>query len=156
MSFFSKIKAIFNSVVSWFAVLLSRNDSLVKVAAPVAITVLNMIKEANSSGVTNLMGRIAEMVGAKWGLPVAQSVDLWLKDNIDKIIVGIGIANQAASTQDVNQKLLLISRYISSLDIDAKSVKISQIAAMLTKDLDDSHLSLVEIVSIITALYKSA
>jgi hypothetical protein len=135
---------------------LSKNDSLVKVAAPVAISVLNVIKEANASGATNLVGRICTMVGAKWGVPVAQAVDTWIKLNIDKVITGVGIANQAASTQDNNQKLLLVSRYIASLDIDVKSVKISQIAAMLAKDLDDSHLSLVEIVSIITALYKTA
>lgn len=156
MSLFSKIKAIFNSVVCWFATLLSKNDSLVKVAAPVAISVLNVIKEANASGATNLIGRICTMVGSKWGVPVAQAVDTWIKLNIDKVITGIGIANQAASTQDNNQKLLLVSRYIASLDIDVKSVKISQIAAMLAKDLDDSHLSLVEIVSVITALYKTA
>jgi hypothetical protein len=155
MSFFNKIKSLFNKVVAWFSSMLVKNDSLVKIAAPVAIRVLNIIKNANAEGVTNVIGVIITSVGAKWGTSVAAAVSAWISTHIDKIISGVGMAETAAADADVNTKLRLVSQYISTLDVDVKGVRISQIAAMLARDLDDNHLSVVEIVSIITAIYKT-
>lgn len=155
MSIFSKIKALFNKVVSWFSGMLAKNDSLVKTAAPIAVKVLNIIKNANAEGCIDVIGFILSSVGAKWGNSAASVVSKWIDSNIDKIITGCGIAEKAAQSDNVNVKLKLISEYLSTLDIDAKGVKISEIAALLAKSLDDSKLSVVEIVAIVTAIYKT-
>lgn len=155
MSIIEKIKSLSNKVANWFTNLLAKNDSMVKVSAPIAVHVLNLIKNANASGVTDVLGLIVQSVGVKWGNSAASLVKKWISENIDKIISGVGIADAAAQSPDVNVKIKLVSQYIASLNVDIKGVKISELASMLAKDLDDSKLSIVEIVAIVTAIYKT-
>ena len=155
MTFLQKVKALFSKVVTWFSNLLTKNDAMVKKFAPIAIDVLNGIKTANSCGAGDALTLILTGIGAKWGAPVMKLVDTWIKDNIDKVIAGVGIAGTAAETSSVSDKIRLVSDYIATLDIDTKGVKISNIAAMLAKDLADSKLSIVEIIAIVTAIYKT-
>ena len=156
MSFIKKLKALSDKVAGWFVGLLAKNDTMVKEAAPDAVDVLNAIKVANNAGGTDALGFVLNMVGLKWGPAVTNTVSAWLGKNIDKVITGVGIAGSAAETQNVSQKIVLICNYLQTLDIDAKGVKISHIAALLAKDLDDSKLSIVEIIGIVTAIYRTA
>lgn len=155
MTFFQKVNALFSKVVTWFSNLLTRNDAMVKRFAPIAIDVLNGIKTANSCGAADALGLILSGIGAKWGTPVMTLVEQWITDNIDKVISAVGIAGSAAQARSVSDKIRLVSDYISTLSIDVKGVRISEVAAMLAKDLADSHLSLVEIIAIVTAIYKT-
>ena len=91
-----------------------------------------------------------------WGSSIAGLVRTWITNNIDKVISGLNIADQAANATTIAAKIELISNYIATLDLDNKSVKITEIASLLAKDLSDGQLSLAEIAVIVTTIYKSS
>jgi len=155
MSLLSKIKAFFNKAVKWFNNLITENDTLTKKYVPVAIDVCNEIKEFNSSTKADALETITSVVSGKWGSVIASLVRSWITNNIDKVITGLNVAENVAEATTVSEKIVLVSNYVQTLDLDNKSTKITTIAAMLSHDLDDSKLSLAEIAAIVTAIYKT-
>jgi len=155
MSFWKKITSLFDKVVSWFSNLLTMNDEIVKKYAPIAIDVCNVIKKFNASSQADAVETIVSVIATKWGSTIAVLVRNWITNNIDKVISGLNIADESANATTVSEKIVLISNYISTLELDNKSVTLTEIASLLAKDFSDGKLSLAEIAVIVTTVYKA-
>lgn len=155
MNVLKSIKSWFSSINRWFVNLMSVNDSFVRTCAPAAIEAINIIKRANDDGVINFMGSVASVLGVKWGSPVAQKVSAWLTNNVDYMLHALDITQQAAGCSTIDEKLLVVSRAISTDFPEIREQFCTSFAADLARYLADGHLSFAEAIALITGVYKA-
>lgn len=156
MSIFKKIKMLFSKLTNWFAKFLSKNDEIVKMAAPLGVNICNFIKEYNGNDIVTALKDFILSTGniyMKTSVGIAEKL---LSDaNMDKVIATLNIADKAASASNVADKLTIILNYVKSLESTQKSVAWTTLAAMITSDLSDGKLSWEEIFSIVHAVYQT-
>lgn len=154
--FWNKVNALFSKAATWFKNLISSNDSFVQNVAPVAIDVVNWIKNFNNSKESDALVSLASLISNKYGAVVANSVKSWITNHIDEVLAGLNITLKAAQTASITEKVQKICEYVSSLDLDKfkKGECLTTLAANIANALSDSKLSFAEIVSIIEYIYK--
>ncbi len=151
-----KIKMLFSVLTTWFAKVLKENDTIVKIIAPFGVNVCNFIKEYNGNAlVQELVAWASDMTGPI-GKVAGGFIKTFLTDEMmDKIIAALNIANVAASTDNVADKLTLILNYVKTLENDKKAIAWTTISATITAALSDGKLTWQELYSIVKGIYDT-
>jgi len=151
-----KLKMIFSSITTWFAKVLKENDNIVKVVAPFAINVCNYIKEYNGNELVKDLEAWATISGGVVGKVAVGFINSFLTDAMmDKIIIALNIADNAAKTDNVSDKLVLILNYVKTLETNEKALAWTTISAQIASNLSDGKLSWQELFSIVRAIYDT-
>lgn len=153
---FLKIKMLSSALTTWFAKVLKENDYIVKVVAPFGVNVCNFIKEYNGSLPVTELETWAATLGGPWAKVAVGFIQSFLTDaTMDKIIIALNIADNAASTDNVADKLTLILNYVKTLENDKKAVAWTTISAMITEALSDGNVTWQELYSIVKGIYET-
>lgn len=156
MSIFKKIKMLFSKLTNWFAKMLSKNDEIVKKLAPFGVNICNFIKEYNGNDLVTALKEFILSTGNVYLKSAVGIADMLLTDeNMDKVITALNIADKAASTTNVADKLTIILDYIKSLETGKKAIAWTTLSAMITSDLSDGKLSWQELYSIVKGIYQT-
>ena len=156
MSIFKKIKMLFNKLTNWFAKMLTENDEIVKMIAPFAVNICNFVKEYNGNELVTALKELILSTGNVYLKSAVGVADILLTDeNMDKIITALNIADKAASTTNVADKLTIILDYIKSLETNKKAIAWTTLSAMIASDLSDGKLSWQELYSIVKGVYQT-
>lgn len=151
-----KIKMLFSVLTTWFAKVLKENDNIVKVIAPFGVNVCNFIKEYNGSFLVSELETWAATLGGPWAKVAVGFINSFLTDNtMDKIIIALNIADSAASTDNVADKLTMILNYVKTLENDKKAIAWTTISAIITASLSDGKLTWQELYSIVKGIYDT-
>ena len=147
---------LFSSLATWFAKVLKENDEIVKVVAPVAVNICNFIKTYNGNNIVIAMEEWAADLGGAWGKVAVGFVQTFLTDaTMDKVIIALNIADSAAQTENVADKLTLVLNYVKTLEDSEKAVAWTTISASITSALSDGKLSWQELYSIVKGIYAT-
>lgn len=153
---FLKIKMLFSVLTTWFAKVLKENDELVKTIAPIGVNICNFIKEYNGSNLVVAIEEWAAALGGTYGKAAVVFVQTFLTDaTMDKIIIALNIADSAAQTENVADKLTLVLNYVKTLEDSEKAVAWTTISASITSALSDGKLSWQELYSIVKGIYAT-
>lgn len=153
---FLKIKMLFSILTTWFAKVLKENDEIVKVIAPIGVNICNFIKEYNGSNLVVSIEEWAAALGGTYGKVIVGFVQTFLTDaTMDKIIIALNIAENAASTENVADKLTLILNYVKTLEDSNKAIAWTTISAQITSSLSDGKLTWQELYSIVKGIYDT-
>lgn len=151
-----KIKSLFSVLTTWFAKVLKENDNIVKVIAPFGVNVCNFIKEYNGSSLVSELETWAATLGGPWAKVAVGFINSFLTDKtMDKIIIALNIADSAASTDNVADKLTMILNYVKTLENDKKAIAWTTISAIITASLSDGKLTWQELYSIVKGIYDT-
>lgn len=151
-----KIKSLFSVLTTWFAKVLKENDNIVKVIAPFGVNVCNFIKEYNGSFLVSELETWAATLGGPWAKVAVGFINSFLTDKtMDKIIIALNIADSAASTDNVADKLTMILNYVKTLENDKKAIAWTTISAIITASLSDGKLTWQELYSIVKGIYDT-
>jgi hypothetical protein len=154
--FFDKIKALFNKLTNWFAGVLQENDEFVKVYAPLAVNILNFIKEYNGSAIVSALKSWVVTLGGTYAKIGVELVDtIFTDDNMNRAIAALNISYDAASTPNVSEKLKFILDYVRQLETDERAIAWTELSAMIAASLTDGKLSWQEVYSIVKAIYDT-
>ena len=151
-----KLKMLFSTLTTWFASVIKENDEIVKIVAPVGVNICNFIKEYNGSTLVIAMEEWATALGGTYGKVAVGFVQTFLTDaTMDKIIIALNIADSAASTENVADKLTLILNYVKTLEDNKKAIAWTTISAQITSSLSDGKLTWQELYSIVKGIYAT-
>ena len=147
---------LFNKLSTWFTKVLKENDEIVKVVAPVAVNICNFIKEYNGNNMVLALEEWAAALGGTWGKVAVGFVQTFLTDaTMDKVITALNIADSAAATENVADKLTLILNYVKTLEDNKKAIAWTTISAQITSSLSDGKLTWQELYSIVKGIYDT-
>ena len=147
---------LFSTLATWFANVLKENDEIVKVVAPVAVNICNFIKEYNGSSIVIAMEEWAAALGGTWGKVAVGFVQTFLTDaTMDKVIIALNIADNAAQTENIADKLTLVLNYVKTLEDSEKAIAWTTISASITSALSDGKLTWQELYSIVKGIYDT-
>ena len=147
---------LFNKLSTWFTKVLKENDEIVKVVAPVAVNICNFIKEYNGNNMVLALEEWAAELGGTWGKVAVGFVQTFLTDaTMDKVIIALNIADNAAQTENIADKLTLVLNYVKTLEDSEKAVAWTTISASITSALSDGKLSWQELYSIVKGIYAT-
>ena len=154
--FILKLNMLFNKLSTWFTKVLKENDEIVKVVAPVAVNICNFIKEYNGNNMVLALEEWATALGGTWGKVAVGFVQTFLTDaTMDKVIIALNIADSAAATENVADKLTLILNYVKTLEDNKKAIAWTTISAQITSSLSDGKLTWQELYSIVKGIYDT-
>lgn len=153
--FWLKIKSLFNKAAMWFSNLVDQNDAVVKRVIPVAISIVNGIKEFSKSDAAEFASVLLSITNSQLGVSY-EKLRKVVDANADKVLTGFNIAIKAAETKDLNAKVKVICDYIASLDGKfEKGQLLTTMAAMISADLSDGKLSFAELTALVQYVYKN-
>ena len=154
--FILKLNLLFNKLSTWFAKVLKENDEIVKVVAPVAVNICNFIKEYNGNNMVLALEEWAAALGGTWGKVAVGFVQTFLTDaTMDKVIIALNIADNAAQTENIADKLTLVLNYVKTLEDSEKAIAWTTISASITSALSDGKLTWQELYSIVKGIYDT-
>ena len=147
---------LFNKLSTWFTKVLKENDEIVKVVAPVAVNICNFIKEYNGNNMVLALEEWAAALGGTWGKVAVGFVQTFLTDaTMDKVIIALNIADNAAQTENIADKLTLVLNYVKTLEDSEKAIAWTTISASITSALSDGKLNWQELYSIVKGIYDT-
>ena len=147
---------LFSTLTTWFAKVLKENDEIVKVVAPVAVNICNFIKEYNGNNMVLALEEWAAALGGTWGKVAVGFVQTFLTDaTMDKVIIALNIADNAAQTENIADKLTLVLNYVKTLEDSEKAIAWTTISASITSSLSDGKLTWQELYSIVKGIYDT-
>ena len=147
---------LFNKLSTWFTKVLKENDEIVKVVAPVAVNICNFIKEYNGNNMVLALEEWAAELGGTWGKVAVGFVQTFLTDaTMDKVIIALNIADNAAQTENIADKLTLVLNYVKTLEDSEKAIAWTTISASITSSLSDGKLTWQELYSIVKGIYDT-
>ena len=155
MNFFKKVKTVLGAIVSWFTRIVAANDKLVNEYGPIAIEVMNVIKNSDIDKQLDLFSQISKQISFEWGEKNGRKVAQWLRQNIDKMLIAANLSVEISKGRNISEKLRLLARGLNDMEADPRAANLTYLASKLADALSDGHLSIAEIMSIITAIYKS-
>ena len=154
--FILKIRMLFSTLTTWFAKVLKENDEIVKVVAPVAVNICNFIKEYNGNNMVLALEEWAAELGGTWGKVAVGFVQTFLTDaTMDKVIIALNIADNAAQTENIADKLTLVLNYVKTLEDSEKAIAWTTISASITSALSNGKLTWQELYSIVKGIYDT-
>ena len=154
--FILKLNMLFNKLSTWFTKVLKENDEIVKVVAPVAVNICNFIKEYNGNNMVLALEEWAAALGGTWGKVAVGFVQTFLTDaTMDKVIIALNIADNAAQTETIADKLTLVLNYVKTLEDSEKAIAWTTISASITSSLSDGKLTWQELYSIVKGIYDT-
>ena len=147
---------LFSTLTTWFAKVLKENDEIVKVIAPIGVNICNFIKEYNGNNMVVAMEEWAASLGGTWGKVAVGFVQTFLTDaTMDKVIIALNIADNAAQTENIADKLTLVLNYVKTLEDSEKAIAWTTISASITSSLSDGKLTWQELYSIVKGIYDT-
>ena len=96
MKFFESIKALWKKIVDWVKGATSKVDDFLVKYAPVAVNIVNWIKEFNESSAADIVESVLQKVDKKYGAKYVAVVRKWMEDNLPRIIDALGIVSEVA------------------------------------------------------------
>lgn len=155
MSFIEKIKELWAKIIAWVKGVGSVVDDFIVKYAPIAVTVVNVIKEFNESETMDLIESILNAVGSKYGVKYMPLVREWLEKYLPVVIDSLNLANGVASGATISEKIAAAREGIAKLPIEIKSTTWTSIATMLANSLSDNKLSMSEALAIVAYVYEN-
>jgi hypothetical protein len=155
MKFVEKIKEIWAKIVAWVKGVTSVADDFILKYAPIAVTVVNVIKEFNESDTMDLIERILNTVGSKYGAKYIPLVREWLEKNLPIVIDSLNLASGVAAGATIAEKIAAAREGIANLPIEIKATTWTSVASMLANSLADNKLSISEALAIVAYVYEN-
>lgn len=156
MKLVEKIKELWSKVVAWVKGASSKVDDFIVKYAPIAITVVNGIKNFNGSATADVVEMILANVTDKYGKAYVPMVRKWLTDNLPKIIDALSLANEVAESATLAEKILAAQKAIALLPENLNATTWTTLSTLLANSLaDDGKLSLSEAFAIIGYVYEN-
>lgn len=153
--FWLKIKSLFNKAAMWFSNLVDQNDALVKRVIPIAVKIVNEVKEFSKSDSAEFVSVLFSIANSHLGVSY-EKLRKVVDANADKVLTGFNIAIKAADAKDLNTKIKVICDYVATLDGKfEKGQLLTTLAAMISADLSDGKLSFAELTSLVQYVYKN-
>ena len=155
MKFIEKIKELWAKIVAWVKGATSVADDFILKYAPIAVTVVNVIKEFNESETADLVERILTAVGSKYGAKYIPMVREWLEKNLPIVIDSLNLASGVAAGATLAEKIAAAREGIAKLPIEIKATTWTSVASMLANALSDNKLSISEALAIVAYVYEN-
>jgi hypothetical protein len=155
MKFVEKIKEIWAKIVAWVKGVTSVADDFILKYAPIAVTVVNVIKEFNESDTMDLIEKILNTVGSKYGAKYIPIVREWLEKNLPIVIDSLNLASGVAAGATLAEKIAAAREGIAKLPIEIKATTWTSVASMLANSLSDNKLSISEALAIVAYVYEN-
>ena len=155
MKFVEKIKEIWAKIVAWVKGVTSVADDFILKYAPIAVTVVNVIKEFNESDTMDLIEKILNIVGSKYGAKYIPLVREWLEKNLPIVIDSLNLASGVAAGATLAEKIAAAREGIANLPIEIKATTWTSVASMLANSLADNKLSISEALAIVAYVYEN-
>jgi hypothetical protein len=155
MSIFEKVKNLWNKIVAWVKGATSVADDFITKYAPIAVSVINWIKDFNASSAADIIETILANVGNKYGKVYVPIVRKWLEENLPKIIDALNLANEVAEAKTASEKLLVAKDFISKLPEGLNATTWANLSALLANALADEKLSISEALAVIGYVYEN-
>lgn len=157
MKFIEKIKELWAKIVAWLKGASSKVDDFITKYAPIAVTVVNSIKEFNGSAAADIVEKILSDVKDKYGNAIVPQVRKWLEENLSKIIDALNLASEVAASATLAEKIIAAQKAIALLPEDLSSTTWATVATLLANSLaDDGKLSISEALAIIGYVYENS
>ena len=155
-SFIEKIKQLWAKIVTWIKGATSKVDDFIIKYAPIAVTVVNAIKEFNSSAAADIIEYVLAIVDKKYGGKYVGVVRKWLEENLPKIIDALNLASKVASGATLSEKIIAAQEAIKLLPENLNATIWANLSALLANSLaDDGKLSISEALAIIGYVYEN-
>ena len=159
-SFWQRLKEAGNKLLSWVKGLFVKNDAFAKKYAPIAINVVNWIKNFNESEGADMVEVILTKLTGKYGKAAGvflPAVRTWLKKDLPMILDSLNLVNAVANADGVQAKAIVARDALNSMtDLDAKAEKWVKITRDLANYLaNDGRLSFNEAMAIIITVYET-
>ena len=155
MKFIEKIKELWAKIVAWVKGASNAVDNFILKYAPIAVTVVNVIKEFNESSTMDLVEEILNTVGSKYGAKYIPLVRTWLEKNLPIVIDSLNLAGNVAAGATISEKIAAAREGIAKLPVEIKASIWTSIATMLADSLADNKLSISEAFAIIAYVYEN-
>lgn len=155
MKLIEKIKELWAKIVAWVKGVSDVVDDFIIKYAPIAVTVVNVIKEFNESETMDLIEKILNTVGSKYGAKYIPLVREWLEKNLPIVIDSLNLASGVASGATISEKIEAAREGIAKLPIEIKATTWTAVATMLANSLSDDKLSMSEAIAIVAYVYEN-
>lgn len=155
MKFIEKIKELWAKIVAWVKGASNAVDNFILKYAPIAVTVVNVIKEFNESSTMDLVEEILNTVGSKYGAKYIPLVRAWLEKNLPIVIDSLNLAGNVAAGATISEKIAAAREGIAKIPVEIKASIWTSIATMLADSLADNKLSISEAFAIIAYVYEN-
>ena len=156
MKFIEKIKELWAKIVAWVKGASSKVDDFIVKYAPIAVTVVNGIKDFNGSATADVVEMILSNVKDKYGNAIVPMVRKWLEVSLPKIIDALNLANEVAESATLAEKILAAQKAIALLPESLNATTWTTLSTLLANSLaDDGKLSLSEAFAIICYVYEN-
>lgn len=155
MKLIEKIKELWAKIVAWVKGVSNVVDDFIIKYAPIAVTVVNVIKEFNESGTMDLIETILNTVGSKYGAKYIPLVREWLEKNLPIVIDSLNLASGVAAGATISEKIEAAREGIAKLPIEIKVTTWTAVATMLANSLSDNKLSMSEAIAIVAYVYEN-
>ena len=155
MSFIEKIKQLWSKIVTWVRGTSAKVDDFIIKYAPIAVTVINAIKDFNDSMAGDIVEAVLTSVNEKYGKKYVPLVRKWLQNNLPKIIDALNLANKVAEGATLSEKILAAQEAIKLLPEGLAATTWANLSAILANALADEKLSISEALAIIGYIYEN-
>ena len=155
-NFIEKIKELWAKIVAWVKGVSSKVDDFIVKYAPVAVTVVNGIKDFNGSPTADVIEMLLSTVADKYGNKIVPKVRKWLEENLPKIIDALNLAKDVADSATLAEKIIAAQKAIALLPESLNATTWTTLSTLLAQSLaDDGKLSLSEAFAIIGYVYEN-
>ena len=156
MKIVESIKNLWKKIVNWVKGVSDKVDDFMIKYAPMAIDVVNWIKEFNESGTADLIETIISKVDKKYGAKYVSVVREWMEQNLPKIIDALGLVKEVAEYDTLSEKIVAAQKAIQLLPENLNATTWATLSALLANSLaDDGKLSVSEALAIISYIYEN-
>lgn len=155
MKLIEKIKELWAKIVAWVKGATNAVDDFILKYAPIAVTVVNVIKEFNESDTMDIVESILSTVGSKYGAKYIPMVREWLEKNLPIVIDSLNLAGAVAAEATLAEKIEAAREGIANLPIEIKATTWTAVATMLANALADNKLTMSEALAIVAYVYEN-
>lgn len=155
MKLIEKIKELWAKIVAWVKGATNAVDNFILKYAPIAVSVVNAIKEFNESETADILENVLNNIGAKYGAKYIPAVREWLEKNLPIIIDSLNLAGNVAAGATISEKIEAARDGIAKLPFEIKSTTWTAVATMLANSLSDNKLSMSEALAIVAYVYEN-
>lgn len=156
MKCIDKIKELWAKIVAWVKGASSKVDDFIVKYAPIAVTVVNSIKDFNESATADVVEMILSNVKDKYGNKLVPIIRTWLEVTLPKVIDALNLANEVAESATLAEKILAAQKAIALLPENLNATTWTTLSTLLANALaDDNKLSLSEAFAIIGYVYEN-
>lgn len=155
-TFIDKVKELWGKIIAWLKGASSKVDDFIVKYAPIAVTVINGIKEFNGSAAADVVEMILSNISEKYGKTYVPMVRAWLEQSLPKIIDALNLANEVAQSATLAEKIIAAQKAIALLPENMNAAMWTNLSTLLANSLaDDGKLSLSEAFAIIAYVYEN-